>query len=272
MPPKYAQSKYWILTIPHAHYTPYLPPNCTYTRGQLELGEGGFLHWQLVCYFKSKVRLRAVIECFGRFHAEPTKSDAAREYVWKSDTRVDGTQFELGTLPMRRNSSIDWVSIVHNCKAGRMDDIPPDIFVRCYNQLSRMRADYAEPLPMEREVFVYWGVTGSGKSRRAWSEAGLQAYPKDPNSKFWCGYRDHTRVVIDEFRGGIGISHVLRWFDRYPVLVELKGSSAVLVAKQIWITSNIHPREWYPDLDEATKAALIRRLNVVEFPEIGTGL
>jgi len=58
---------------------------------------------------------------------------------------------------------------------------------------------------------------------------------------------------------------MLRWLDRYPVLVEVKGSSTSLVATKVWITSNIHPRDWYPDLDEETKAALMRRLNITEF-------
>jgi len=72
-------------------------------------------------------------------------------------------------------------------------------------------------------------------------------------------------VIIDEFRGGIDIGHMLRWLDRYPVIVEVKGSSTVLKAETIWITSNIHPKDWYPDLDEETKSALMRRLEVTHF-------
>lgn len=122
-----------------------------------------------------------------------------------------------------------------------------------------------EPTAIEREVIVFWGRTGSGKSRRAWDEAGLDAYPKDPRSKFWDGYRNQKHVVVDEFRGGIDISHVLRWFDRYPVVVEVKGSAVVLQATKIWITSNISPDDWYPELDNETKAALRRRLTVTHF-------
>lgn len=133
-----------------------------------------------------------------------------------------------------------------------------------YNQLKRIAADHMEPLAIERTVQVYWGATGSGKSRRAWNEASLLAYPKDPRSKFWDGYRGQEHVVIDEFRGGIDISHVLRWLDRYPVIVEVKGSSVVLKATKIWITSNLHPKDWYPELDEETKQALLRRMNVEE--------
>lgn len=69
-------------------------------------------------------------------------------------------------------------------------------------------------------------------------------------------------MVIDEFRGGIDIAHLLRWLDRYPVIVEVKGSSVVLKAKKIWITSNLNPEQWYEGLDQATTQALLRRLNV----------
>lgn len=119
---------------------------------------------------------------------------------------------------------------------------------------------------MERQVSVFWGPTGTGKSKKAWEEAGLDAYPKDPRTKFWDGYDSQDHVVIDEFRGAIDISHLLRWFDRYPVLVEIKGSSRVLVAKRIWITSNLPVHDWFPELDASSLAALRRRLEVTEFP------
>lgn len=118
---------------------------------------------------------------------------------------------------------------------------------------------------MERTCYVYWGATGTGKSRRAWDLAGSDAYSKDPLSKFWCGYAGQKHVVIDEFRGGISISHVLRWLDRYPVNVEIKGSSVPLRATQLWITSNVRPELWYPDLDGPTVEALMRRLTITEF-------
>lgn len=144
-------------------------------------------------------------------------------------------------------------------------DIPPDILVRHYNSIRRIEQDYLVPVPIEREVFCFWGRTGSGKSRRAWEEAGVSAYPKDPNTKFWCGYRHHQHVVVDEFRGGISISHLLRWLDRYPVIIELKGGASVLACTKIWITSNIPPEQWYENLDEETIAALRRRMNITHF-------
>jgi len=93
----------------------------------------------------------------------------------------------------------------------------------------------------------------------------MDAYPKAPSTKWWDGYRGHKNVVIDEFRGEVGIGHLLRWFDRYPVLVEVKGGSVVLKATHFWITSNLSPDAWYPNLDEETKSALKRRLNITHF-------
>lgn len=120
---------------------------------------------------------------------------------------------------------------------------------------------------MERTCTVFWGPTGTGKSHRAWAEAGLQAYSKDPLTKWWDGYRHQEHVIIDEFRGVINISHLLRWLDKYPVSVETKGGQAALLARRIWITSNLHPNEWYPELDMMTKEALLRRLTIIEINE-----
>ena len=131
--------------------------------------------------------------------------------------------------------------------------------------MSRISSDFAKPLAIVRNCEVFWGPTGTGKSKKAWEDGGLEAYSKDPRTKWWCGYRGQSNVIIDEFRGVIDISHLLRWLDRYPVSVETKGGSRPLLAKKLWITSNLDPRTWYPDLDAETLAALMRRLNITHF-------
>lgn len=124
------------------------------------------------------------------------------------------------------------------------------------------------PMVRESTCNVYWGPTGTGKTRTAWEEAGLDSFPKDPNTKWWDGYRGQRNVIIDEFRGSISISHMLRWLDCYPVSVEPKGGGTPLAACKFWITSNLPPEKWYPDLDEDTFKALRRRFTkVVHFSE-----
>lgn len=259
------QGKYWMLTIPKDDWEPSLPDGVLYLRGQAEEGEGGYRHWQILAIFDRSVRLGACKRLFcNTAHCELTRSARADEYVWKDDTYIDGTRFELGQRPHKRNSKRDWQSIWDLAVAGDLLEIDADIRIQHYRTLRTLRADYSVPIAIERSVVVFYGPTGSGKSRRAWDEAGWSAYPKDPRSKFWDGYRDQRHVVFDEFRGGIDIAHVLRWFDRYPVLVEIKGASTCLVAEKIWITSNLHPKDWYPDLDYTTYQALERRLQIIE--------
>lgn len=93
------QGRYWLLTIPRGDWTPDLPAICSYVKGQAEIGqETSYEHWQVLAVTKKKCSLTAIKNGFNieRLHGELTRSDAANEYVWKEDTRIDGTQFEFG--------------------------------------------------------------------------------------------------------------------------------------------------------------------------------
>lgn len=264
------QGRYWMLTVPVHQFLLYLPPGVAYLKGQMEEGGNtGYRHWQLLAYFPQKVALATVRRVFGDVHAEQTRSKAAEQYVWKDDTAVAGTRFELGQHPGHRGEKrkIDWENAFAEAKAGRFEDVPADLRFRYFGTMQKIAAHYANGVAEPRSCVVYWGPTGVGKSRRAWFESGIHAYPKSPTSKFWDGYRGQANVVIDEFRGQIEISHLLRWLDRYPVLVEIKGSGMPMSATSFWITSNLSPREWYPNVDETTISALERRLRVTNMVE-----
>lgn len=126
------QCRYWLLTIPGEEWDPILPESCSYIKGQKEVGEEtGYVHWQVLCIFRRKTRLGGVKSVFGQScHAEPSRSAAADGYVWKEQTRVDGTQFELGSKPTRRNSESDWGQVWDLARDGRLLDIEPSIRVQ----------------------------------------------------------------------------------------------------------------------------------------------
>lgn len=263
--PRRRQARYWIGTIPHANFTPYPVPGVAFLRGQLEEGEStGYLHWQILAYFARKCSLSHLRELFGPCHFEPTRSKSAEDYVWKEATRIDGTQFEFGERPTKLNSRTDWDAIWDHALRRKILRIPANIRVRCYSTLRRIGEDYMETTGFQRHCYVLWGPTGTGKSHRAWDEAGMDAYSKDPRTKFWCGYRGQQNVVVDEFRGVIDIANILRWTDRYPVSVETKGGAVPLLAENFWFTSNLDPQFWWPELDQATYQAFLRRV-VVEY-------
>jgi len=180
--PASPQGRFWIGTIGTASgwlvpTLDQLPPNVVWLRGQKELGAQGFEHYQ-VCIAYSRAVRRSVVTSAFPGHWELTRSDAAREYVWKEDTRVPGSQFEIGSLALRRSSKTDWDSVRSLAVSGDLQDVPSDVYVRCYNQLRRIGLDHMQPVALERTCHVFWGSTGTGKSRRAWDEAGLQAYAK----------------------------------------------------------------------------------------------
>lgn len=255
----------WLATIPHYGFTPWLPPTIVYIKGQLEQAESGFIHWQLIFHFGRKQSLRGVRELLGPWHYELTRSEAAENYVWKEATRIAGTQFELGVKPFQRSRKTDWDEVWTAAVSGDLSGVPSDIRIRSYFALRAISAEFLLPIGIERTCKIYWGRSGTGKSRKAWERAGVEGYPKDPRTKFWCGYTGQEHVVIDEFRGGIDISHMLRWLDRYPCRVEIKGSSVPLRARAFWITSNTHPATWWPDLDAATLDAFYRRVEIEFF-------
>lgn len=236
-----------------------------------EVGENGTPHLQGYLYFKSQRTFKSLKKKLGdRVHIEKQRGtcEQAIDYCKK-----DGSIVELGTAPMsrKRKGEVEqdrWGEIWTAAKEGRVEDIPARERVMCYNKIRKIEKDYLKPEAVAKEVYVFWGTTGTGKSHRAWDEAGLDAYPKCPRVKFWEGYQGHENVVIDEFRGAIDISHMLRWLDKWPVIVENKGGSTVLKARRIWITSNLHPVDWYPDLDQETKDALLRRLKITHFTKL----
>lgn len=73
--------------------------------------------------------------------------------------------------------------------------------------------------------------------------------PQSERDKFWgdgCVGAQH--IIMDDMAAG-QISHALflRLLDRYPMVVEVKGTSMQWAPRTIYITSNTHPRHWYPN-------------------------
>lgn len=104
-----AQSRWWIATIPLSDWVPQLPEGATYVVGQGETGISGYEHWQFVLHSKKKTTLAGVKLILGveSAHLEATRSDAAKAYVQKEDTRIAGSSFEYGEAPFDRSCVIN---------------------------------------------------------------------------------------------------------------------------------------------------------------------
>jgi len=124
------QGVYWIATITENAWSPSLPPGVAYCRGQLERGEGGFQHWQVLFVFDTKQSLTSVKTLLPREgHYELSRSSASDSYVWKEETRV-GEPFEFGSKPIKRNSKVDWDKIWSLAISGSIIEIPASIRIQ----------------------------------------------------------------------------------------------------------------------------------------------
>ena len=264
---------HWLATIPYEDFLLPIPPpsDVRFLVGQTEIGQSSeYKHIQITISFRRSVRMSRVKTVLSTRsgHLEPSRSKAARDYCGKSETCVPGTRFMWGDPAINRNNARDWDEIWAKAKHGDIEAIPADIRVRCYRTLQQIKKDYLRPISINKNIFIFWGSTGCGKSHTAWELAGLDAYPKDPNTKYWDGYQGQENVVVDEFRGRIDISHMLRWCDKYPVNVENKFGGTTLCAKNIWITSNLPPDLWWGDIDSETLKAFKRRITkIVHYSE-----
>lgn len=264
------QARYWLLTIPKNDYQlpTELPQQCNFLRGQLERGnDTGYEHWQVVVSFKRAVRLAAVKSLFGQScHAEPTRSQAANEYVLKDDTHIPGTRFDLGTKPFNRNSKTDWESAKQLAKQGKLDDCPPDVFIKYYRTLKEIARDHMiKPvdLPSTCGIWIY-GPPGVGKSHYARQHYGPDIFFK-PQNKWWDGYQHEKSVLIDDFDSK-QLGHLLKiWSDKYSFVAETKGNSIHIRPDRIIITSNYSIEQIFCE-DKTLCDAIMRRFYIIHLP------
>jgi len=264
-----SQARYWLLTLHQPTWTPpeTLPHGVTWLRGQKEQGSNtGAIHWQLFTAFGRAVRLSAVKKIFGRgVHAEPSRSEAAEEYVFKDDTAIAGTRFELGAKAMKRNSKTDWAAVKELAKNNQLDQIEDRIYVQNYRTLKLIAMDnMVQPndMPGVTGIWIH-GPPGTGKSHYARANYGSSLYLKAQN-KWWDGYQGQTNVLLDDLDSNC-LSHYLKiWADKYAFMAECKGSSIQIRPKNFIVTSNYTPEQLFND--PVLAAAIRRRFYFIYLP------
>lgn len=245
---------------------------------QLERGEEtGRAHIQAFVSFNKKKKLSSVKKFIGdNPHCEIARKPAeAIEYCKKDETRVEGP-WEVGQWSGQGQRK-DLDVIKERLDRGESESTIADnhfgSWVRyrksfvAYRQLKLARRDW------EMDVKVFWGSTGTGKTRDAWQEAGPDAFliSTDKNYPF-TGYAGQENIIWDEFTGSsCDIKYLLQLLDRYPMKVRGLYEEYNFVGRRIWLTSNIDPRNWYPNAHPEHVKALLRRLpNITHYnPPLG---
>lgn len=224
----------------------------------------GKLHWQGFVRFHSRKRFTTVKKIFGPgVHLEFARCvDKAIAYCCKEDTRV-ASPIEIGSKPQPRKRKVDVVEQLRLCTPLQVIEENPGLW-RSLRQLQSVHCALVSPRrEMTTGVFLS-GLTGRGKSKIA----SIIASYLEPHMTYWApadlkwmdGYYGQPLVIVDEFRGGVPPSRILRLVDRYPFQAEVKGGFTQWKPKLMIMTSNLRLAHCFPE-DSSTKDAIYRRIN-----------
>lgn len=238
---------------------------------QLEKGDGGFLHFQGCGHTARTFRFGTFKNHLGATaHIEKMRGTVqqARDYCRKDDTRQLGP-YEVGHPPQQGRRR-DLEAVRELIAGGATEREVAEQHFPQWCIYRRSFTAYRDLLRSDRdwltECVFYWGAPGTGKSRRAFSEAGPDAYAKLPG-KWFDGYSGQEHVVIDDLHPGeLTATLFKRLADRYPLRVEVKGDTTRFLAKKIWITSNHAIEDLFPDATNADDLdAVKRRITTEEY-------
>jgi len=231
-----------------------------------ETGENGTPHYQGYVRFQNARSFNSIKALLSRAHLEIQRGTAqeAAEYCKK-----DGDYTEFGELPQSgaQSTKHKWREVIKLAEEGQIQTIKeehPGVYFLHHAKLLSLRRRQPEMLEVLTNEW-WWGPTGTGKSRRLWSEYPFH-YPKNL-TKWWDGYDDEEVVAIEEFtpESANFIAHYLKiWSDRYPFSPEIKGSVIKKIRpKKIIVLSNYSPEECFTK--DQDLQPIKRRFKVVKF-------
>lgn len=184
----------------------------------------------------------------------------------------DGSFREFGTKPKGQGKRSDLDRAVEAIDAGKgldgVIDAAPSSFIRYSNGILKLLMYKTKPRDFKTKVYWLYGATGVGKSRFAWGVAPA-AYAKDPATEWWDGYTSQRVVIIDDYRANakMNFSYLLRLFDRYPMLIQVKGGTFHFSSRVIFLTTHSDVKTTFQTCDwiqEGQIAQMERRVEQIE--------
>lgn len=229
-----------------------------------EVGERGTKHLQgALCCTKRRTlqHLRSRISNNAHFEVMRGSPKQAAEYCKK-----DGDFVECGELPVvTRGYRSDLSDMLSAIRRGDSKNVIIEEHFSAYAKATRAANEafimFAPCRDWMPETYVYWGETGTGKTRRAFNEAGDNPY-MHPGGQWFDGYTGQPSVIFDDFGGSeFKLTYLLKLLDRYPMRVPIKGGFVNWVPRKLFITSNYSPNDWYPNARDEHRRALMRRIS-----------
>lgn len=234
----------------------------------------GRLHLQGCLRTPKAIRMAALKAALklDTIHLEPAKDwPKVKNYSKKTESRVEGP-WEHGSDTQGRRS--DLASPCQAILAGKRErEIAleyPETYVKYFRGFQQLHRITKLAQPREKRVALFWGTTGSGKTRMVHDHC----EPDELYNTFciktpWFdGYNGQRVALLDECGAGMmNVNMLKRILDRYPMDVAVKGGHVRWNPETVVLTSNDPLEEWYPGLSRENLLALKRRMTIFEFPK-----
>lgn len=228
----------------------------------------GKLHYQGYVELLKRRALSSVKQILGdnKVHIERRHGSQkqAIDYCKKEDTRYSDP-VEFGN-PRKQGKRTDLDTAVDLIREGaRIIDVAdecPNVMVRYSKGIKELKFHYDKRDTKEFRKLtntVIYGTPGSGKTKYVY-DVEADIFKLDAANNVWFdGYDGEKVLLIDDFYGWIKYGMLLNILDGYPLRLEIKGSFTWARWTKVYITSNVHPGDWYGS--RGFTDALKRRIN-----------
>lgn len=261
-----------------------------YTVFGKEKGDSGTPHLQCYLYFANARSFASITKAHPRAHVEVAKGNPEqnRNYCIKGEqTKAEWDSHqehgenwgrnavveEYGELPLTQRQKGDLEKKRYQrtwdlAKQGLIEEIDPDIRVRLYSTIKRIRSDHL-PLPASQSTLdFHWfvGDSGTGKSRAARTENPVHLLKK--RNKWWDGYTNQPCVIIEEWHPEVclELQQMLKeWCDHHPFCAEIKGGTMMIRPPKVIVTSNYTITQCFGHDIIGLLEPLTRRFQIREF-------
>lgn len=269
------QARAWTFTLnnPDAYRPTFNETQMKYMIYQLEEGESGTPHLQGYISFHNPHRLTQLQKLIPGAHFEVAKGTSEQNKAYCSkEPRLEST-VEYGELNQgKRNDLEAVVTTIRNSKrplADVIEEHPIQVikYSRGIEKVANYHLEKITRVYRQVTVEVYWGATGTGKTRKAVEENPDHFILRNFSKDVWFdGYTGQSVLIIDEFKNWITLTYLLALLDGYQCQLPIKGSMTYAQWNKVIITSNLPVEEWYPNIAEEHKLALERRItNKIHF-------
>ncbi len=243
-------------------------------------------HTHIFVYSSGGIRFTTLKEKFPPAQLEMCRGTCLQcmEYVsktgkWlddvKSDTSIEGTFEEYGTLPIERQGQRNDLADLYTMVKSGMSDYDiledmPDALMQI-NRLETVRqivmGEKFKHAIRNLDVVYIFGQTGLGKTRYVMDRYGYDhVYRVTDYLHPFDGYRGQDVIVFDEFRSSLSLPDMLKYLDIYPLDLPCRYNNKVACYTKVYFTTNVSLHDQYPmeqRREYETWLAFLRRLDKV---------